>query len=189
MELMNDKNIKHTRIALDLDGLLLQFSKAAYKKLDLEYPTNTILNDNLYELAGDKRKFWSTVKGHEFWASLEKYPWSDDLIQLVDKYAADWIFLTKAAHDPFCYSGKFECVQRYWPKYINRLWIVNGTKARFCRGVNDVLIDDKEQNLREWGAQGGSTFHWREVTDDYNLEEIWVRLKMIEDLISRNHDL
>jgi 5'(3')-deoxyribonucleotidase len=103
----------------------------------------------------------------EFWADLEKFPWSDEIVKLVSQSGKDWRFLTKPMKTPACFHGKAEWMFNHYPRHWDRMHIGGGTKSYACRDLGDLLIDDAEENIFEWENSGGSVFHWKEITDDY----------------------
>lgn len=175
--------MKTYRVMIDLDGVLIDFSSTACKYLNINYESvidkDGFVNGDLENLAGGKGKFWKAIRGYEFWSTLQPYPWANDIIKILNQHAIDWVFLTKTSLDSDSAKGKFETIRKYWPREINRLWLVNGSKARICRGHNDILIDDKWKNINEWKTEGGSTYYWPEVSKNFNVE------KRLEGLIEK----
>lgn len=160
---------------LDLDGVLANFSESACQVCDVPYPSNTIFTDTwLDEQCG--KKLWNLCRGHDFWLNIQPFPWAQELRDLIANHTDQWIFLTKSSFDAGYYSGKWEWMKRHFPKDLARLWIVNGDKSIVCRGPGDLLIDDKSKNCQPWIEAGGEIYHWRELTPDYNREEVLCRL-------------
>lgn len=173
------------RVFLDMDGVVANFTKAACKVLDEPYPADQHLNDYgwLFEKHGDARCY-SKIKGHLLWTSIEKFPWSDDLVHLVDKVSdGNWIFLTKPMIDPWCYSGKAEWIMKNYRSYLKKLTIIGEDKSMFVRNKDDILIDDHPKNIKNWLDAGGSTFHWTEYGAQYNPEEVQKRLYDLEQFL------
>lgn len=178
---------KKVRLFLDLDGTLINFYRPASDLFNVDYPTKSYIQDNLYEVAGGKGKFWKKVYGHSFWSSLNKYSWSDKLVKLANENASDWIFLTKSSMDSGSASGKFATIQKFWPREMQRVWIVTGSKARICRDKYDILVDDKAKNIVEWEKQGGTGFLWGEISDDWHekAEDYLTSLKELVDTLNK----
>lgn len=169
---------------IDSDGVLFNFLKSACKILNIEYPKNYQFNSDtwLYDKCGlSKKQFWQKIKGHDFWSNLSPYPWSKDLINIVNNNSDDWIILSKPSLDSGAYSGKFESFQKNFG-IGNRLWLSARNKEYFA-GLNKILIDDKKENCEKWASFGGFSYHWPEVTDDFDINVINKRLSEIEDLI------
>lgn len=161
---------KVKRIFLDVDGVIANWSKSICENLKVEYPKNQIFPYQrwLAEVI-DVKDIYQYTNTFEFWDKLEKFPWSDGLVNLVDKSGIEWRFLTKPMKAPNCFSGKASWIMKNYPKHWEKLWIATGTKSAICRGEGDLLIDDDvEKNLVEWEERGGISFHWNEMTPDYD---------------------
>jgi 5'(3')-deoxyribonucleotidase len=171
------------RLFLDIDGLIANLIKSTCKRLDIKYPKNQILEYGwiLPRLEESGRnishayKIWSK---EEIWENCELYPWSKKIVSLVYKYDKKFRFLTKPTMSPECYSGKAKWIKKHFGRHLNKLIICNGSKAILCRGLGDLLIDDCPKNIKEWQDAGGSTFYWKEVTDDFDVS---LRLIELED--------
>jgi hypothetical protein len=166
------------RVKLDMDGVITNFTKAACKLMGEPYPSNEQLADYgwLFRKCGDA-KCYSRLKGHLFWTSMEKFPWADELIDIVDTESkGNWIFLTKPMIDPYCYSGKAEWIMKHYRSHLNKLTIIGADKSLLVKNNKDVLIDDHPKNVANWTNAGGSTFQWVEARDDTDPLSIKVRL-------------
>lgn len=171
------------RIFLDLDGVLANFTKAACAQLGEPYPSNYVFEDYswLFDKYGDA-KCYSKLRGHLYWETLELYPWAHELVEIVKESNPDeWMFLTKPMADPFCFSGKYSFVKKHFPKYANKLTIISGRKDSFVRDERDILIDDYTKNINLWEQAGGSTFFWKEISDDFDKTLVDERLKSLKE--------
>lgn len=158
---------------LDLDGVGVNFTQGACKMFNVEYPANTtFFYDWICVKHGISRaKFWSTIVGAEFWENLEPYPWTRDLVDILESSKVQWRFLSKPTYDAGCYAGKYNWVKKHFGKHINKLILINGDKSIVCRGSKSLLIDDKDKNIEQWQAAGGSVFHWEEVSPDVDVAD------------------
>lgn len=166
------------RVALDMDGVIANFTKQACKVLGEPYPADKELADYgwLFAKYGDPTCY-KRIKGHLFWTSIEKFPWSDELIDIVDEETkGNWIFLTKPMIDPYCYSGKAEWLMNNYRRHLNKLCIVGADKSNLVRNPKDVLIDDHPKNIGLWEKAGGSTIFWTEIGSDFDQEKVKERL-------------
>jgi 5'(3')-deoxyribonucleotidase len=170
------------RVKLDMDGVLVNFTKAACKLLGEPYPQDEkTLTDYgwLFRKVGDA-KCYSRLKGHHFWATLEKFPWADELIDIVDTESkGNWIFLTKPMIDAYCYSGKAEWIMKNYRSYLNKLTIIGADKSLLVKDHKDVLIDDHPKNVANWKEAGGSIIHWTELGDEHNPDAVKERLNQV----------
>ncbi len=170
------------RVKLDIDGVLANFTKQACKTMGEPYNATEELSDYgwLFRKFGDAACY-KKLKGHLFWTSIEKYPWADELVRIVDKESkGNWAFLTKPMVDQYCYSGKAEWVMTHYRRHLNRLIILNGDKSLMVKDRKDVLIDDHPKNVARWEAAGGTKIHWVEVGSEYDNSSIQARLESIK---------
>lgn len=167
------------RVNLDMDGVIANFTKQACKVMGEPYPSNTVFKD--YSWVFDKHgkhSCYKRMKGHHFWLEVEPFPWTQKLIDIVDKESdGNWMYLTKPMVDPFCYSGKAEWIMKHRRNTLDKLTIIGSGKHHVARNVFDVLIDDKIGNCEDWTKAGGSAYFWEEISDDYDPEFVQQRLK------------
>ena len=156
-----------TKVALDLDGVLANFTKAACKKCGVLYPVDPKKFEENWLDEKTKDILWKNCRGHDFWAEIEPFPWANEIVKIVNNNCADWRFITKPSFDPGSYSGKFDWVRMNFKDKIRHLWLVNGSKAYACTGPEHLLIDDNKKNCQEWRDAGGTVFEWEEVTPNW----------------------
>lgn len=156
---------------VDLDGVVANFTKAACKVLEIEYPEHcSISYEWLYKEANrPKKEFWKKIRGEEFWTSLEPFPWANEIVNTVEQHCETFRFLSKPTFDPGCYSGKYKWVEKHFPKHIDKLILINGDKGAVCSGKKSFLIDDRVENIYSWEKNNGETFFWPEVGDKWDV--------------------
>ena len=157
------------KIYVDMDNVLVNFHKVTAPVFNLPYPSKTVLG---YEWLLQAAKLTpeevlSVMKSHpRIWEEAEPFPWTADLIQLLDVKTPHWLLLTTATHDPACWSGKVKWVERYLSSAaLNKLVIVGGPKSQLA-GRGDVLVDDAYHNVAAWREAGGAAYHWVEYSED-----------------------
>lgn len=163
-------------IYLDLDGVLINWTKEVCKITKIEYPKNKILE--AYELGKylPQKVIDEIHWSEEFWTALDPFPWTKKIIDLVDITCSEWRFLTRACSSPYSYSGKALWINNYYPQHNKRLIVCRGSKSFACK-PNDILIDDHPKNIKEWNKMGGRGFHWSEMTEDYSYKPQFDNLK------------
>lgn len=155
---------------MDMDGVLANFNKAGAVTFGLEYPKRSRLwHTWLQDQSGVSLDDWFGVMEADptIWDRIEPFPWTPHLVQMLDVCTPGWKILSSATHDPNCWSSKARWVMRQlFPiTSLHRLILVGGRKFELAtRG--DVLIDDCQENLQGWEANGGVCFRWVEFTDD-----------------------
>ena len=180
--------MRYELIAIDLDGVLANFTKAAAEVHNIELPSGILDYGFLYSKFESKGDFWKKCHSHDFWASIPKYPWSDELVSIIAKSGNPFIFLTQAPMGTGAWSGKAAWIQKHFGKYQNRLWIVREDKKMhtgksLVAGPNRLLIDDKDKNIMDWFERGGQGFQWCEMTEDC-LDKAEAYLGKIKELVS-----
>lgn len=147
-------------IYLDMDGVLCDLVTPVMKlhgRDDLlrrgawpkgEYSMEKLLNITTPEL-------WAPViaQGAAFWSDLDPYPWAYTLYSYAIGCCPDVAVLTKPTECPFSHSGKFAWIRRMSkPEPLS--YVLTPEKWR-CAGPGCLLIDDCEENIREWRNKGG----------------------------------
>lgn len=170
-------------VKLDLDGVLVNMSLAIATSVNKVLDSTIITDDNKFGIT--RNDFDSVIKNvdYKWWENLEKYKWSDALINLVHTQTkGNWCFLTKSSKSPQCFYGKALWIEKHYPMFSDRLIVTRPDKSKSCTGKNDLLIDDYELNIERWNKVGIS-YKWVEVTNDCPSEEIKRRFIEISNLI------
>lgn len=147
------------RIFLDLDGVLADWTSSAIRACGREpdevyatWPTGVY---ELPEALGiSANAMWRAVhaRGEAFWASLEPFPWADDLWALCNRFAPTTI-LTSPSDAPCSHSGKAIWLRRHFgPKF--RRYLIGSPKDQ-CASPGAVLIDDRPIGCDAFEAAGG----------------------------------
>lgn len=143
-----------------MDGVLINFVKGAsviFKTTEAElysrWPEGVW--DMGEALGMTNNKFYRTIEKHgeEFWLTLEKYPWADELFDYCDKIAPAYI-LTTPTFDADCLSGKIKWMQK-WKGRNFRRYILAAHKEVTARW-DRLLIDDRDENCLKFRENGGS---------------------------------
>lgn len=103
----------------------------------------------------DEDQFWEPINavGREFWATLPKLPWADDLIAMVEEIDPDFHICTKPSLRPDCMAGKLDWLQRQFGTRFRR-YIFAPNKTPLA-APGRILIDDSDDNNRSWLLAGG----------------------------------
>lgn len=155
-------------IYLDIDGVLANWTKSMCLGLGYPYPKNTEFETSYWLRDHFSRKQIDDVADSvEFWQNIELYPWADEIVEIVDKCSDKWFFLTKPMPFSSCWHGKALWIMKHFPKHLDKLIIITGSKSKCCQGGDTILIDDCKKNIFEWEKSLGSSFYWKEITSDY----------------------
>jgi hypothetical protein len=135
------ENSKYT-IYCDLDGVLVDFDKG-YKELTGKLPKE----------AGDGPEFWEPIHkaGAAFWIRLKWMSDGKELWNYIEQYKPT--LLSAPSQEESSKIGK-----RVWRKNTLPDTKMILTPARFKQkysGENNILIDDREDNIQQWKDKGG----------------------------------
>jgi len=185
--IMANKEKKNSlRIAIDLDGVVAYWEKAAAETCGVDCEDEKIREKlkngkGMEEFVGGDPKMWGMIdkEGEEWWENIEKLPWADDLINLLKKETKDLFFLSSPSKSPVCYSGKIKWVLKNYPKMDRDLFL--GCKKHMFAHSNTLLIDDTEKKIKEFREYGGHAFKWpcplSLIDGDINIDDTMKELK------------
>jgi hypothetical protein len=173
-------------LLIDLDGVLTNWEKAAAKICGVDYEDQKIRDElkngkRIEDFVGGDKKMWPMIdkKGEDWWADLEKFSWTDNLIKLIKKEDKDFTVLTSPANNPFCASGKIKWMRKHFGEDFKDFLI--GKKKYLCASSNSLLIDDTEKKCKEFKEYGGNTFLWPHplfiIDGDKNIDDVLGDLK------------
>jgi len=119
------------RIAVDIDGVLSYWEKAAAETCGVDYEDEKIREEmkngkRMEEFVGGDSKMWPMIdkEGESWWENMEKTPWADDLVALLKKESKDFFFLSSPSKSPICYSGKIKWILKNYPKLDRNLFLL-----------------------------------------------------------------
>ena len=171
---------------LDMDGVIVDLVTAAMRThgrgdllLPGAWPKGCYTLEDILGISTEE--FWAPIdaQGQAWWQGLEPYPWIDSLLQHARLLARDVVIVTKPHQTAACIAGKLEWVRRWCPGLLKTM-VTCSQKWRLA-GPRRLLIDDCEDNVREWRNAGGVALlfpqPWNTAQGDYStvLNE-WGRL-------------
>lgn len=156
-----------SRVAVDLDGVLADFDAYARTVFDAPMPSG---GGSALMAAR-----WSALaKRPRFYRDLELMPGALDLWEHIRTVAEQVYILTaipRRASLPHAERDKRAWVARHLGEGVEvRIGPYSHDKWRHAR-PGDVLIDDRESNVRDWGRRGGlGIVH---VTNEETVAALW----------------
>jgi len=138
--------VSQYKIFCDMDGVLCDF--------DRRFEQFGGMSPKEYELKYGIKEFWELIDkkiGAQFWS---KMPWMPDGKQLWDyikKYNPS--LLSAPSKDSSSRYGKHLWVNENIPG--TKLILANREKKKNYSGKNQILIDDRPDNINEWKTAGG----------------------------------
>jgi 5'(3')-deoxyribonucleotidase len=150
-------------VFLDLDGVMVDFTRAAFKVLGCEekldnWPPGSYEIEDVAGVSMDA--FWDTLdaQGPEFWATLPKLPWADELLKMVGDWVNDpWnqLFIaTSPSRAPASAMGKVHWMRDYFGLKFRRYML--GSHKYLLAGPGRVLIDDSDAKVKKFVQFGGT---------------------------------
>jgi len=131
------------RVAVDLDGVLVDFDKQLADLLDKPLKRGWDF--------GDDPKVWKKIKdaGEDFWTSMSWMPDGHELWNYIKKLKPT--VLTAPTKEPSSKTGKKLWMKNNLPRVP---YIIDSQKHKHAK-KGYILIDDREKNIRKWEEAGG----------------------------------
>lgn len=164
MKLKELYEVKKSIIYLDLDGVLADFNNSI-KRYTGKYP---------YEMSSDE--MWKKVQEDEhFYRKLEKMPDANRLFSEVSALAKEHGFVVKVltaiprkSTMPNAGFDKIEWVKEHFPGLEVILGPYSRDKWKHAK-FGDILIDDRQSNIKEWKEKGnGIGILYKNTNDTIN---------------------
>ena len=156
-----------------MDGVVADFDEYAARTLGLPPSSGIYPDETWYKLASNQR----------IYRDLIKTPYADELVEYCRNLAKqrDWDlrFLTaipKGNDMPWSFHDKVFWANRYYPDIPVFFGPFSHDKHVHCN-PNDILIDDRLSNIKEWKVAGGIG-----ILHNYNLHETLEQLKNYENI-------
>lgn len=151
---------KIDKIFVDLDDTLVDFVGSAARLLNVGIIDGKVDYKYFWGYLGDKagqRSLWKNINkaGPEWWESLPKLPWADNLWQAACTSCPDVIILTspgKSVGAEIAASGKLRWVFKNYGAHN----IIITPHKHMCSSPGALLIDDWDKFTIPWEERGGT---------------------------------
>lgn len=143
-------------LVLDMDGVLVNFCKAAYAVHGVPHNKHLPTSFDFFKDWGmTAAEFWGPIddKGAEFWANLEKYPWTDTIIEMAKDWPSGFMVATACSLSHHSAAGKVEAIKALFGNNF-RDYALFPRKWHLAQ-PGYVLLDDHEENCEEWEIRKG----------------------------------
>ena len=157
------------KIYFDMDGVLTNFNKGVIDLLHLK-PIN---QSDPFDYKKTNALYAKMRTVDHYYDKLEPIQEAVDLLfELYEKYGDDIQILT-AIPKPHrgiitASEDKINWTKRLISDKIKINICYRAEKANFCTGVDCILIDDYDKNIREWEALGGTGILYTNIKDVKN---------------------
>lgn len=156
-------------IHVDMDGVLCDF-ESQYKRLTGDDWGGCFLERE------DAPAKWARIEAMDhFFADMPWCPGGQKLWIYLNAYHDNVVILSAISRTiPNCREDKYQWCKKNLGISDDRINLVLGkrNKQKFCKGPDDILIDDHAQNRAQWVAAGGIA-PWKNNTLD-TLDEMIV---------------
>lgn len=145
-------------VFIDLDGVLADFVRGSFRLHKRSLPMRSV-RWGFPQQIGFRDEydpaFWNPM-GRDFWANLDVLADGVSLLHAAESMLpANRIgLLTSAAGVDGCLDGKRDWVGRHLPEYLPRFF--TGVTKELFAAPGKILIDDREENVSRFVAEGGS---------------------------------
>lgn len=147
-------------IFLDMDGVICDFVGSAARlhcrqadELVSEWPAGVF--DICHVLGVSATQFWSRVDraGEAFWTYLNDYPWTSQLIELVQGHDEGFVISTSPSRSHHSSAGKVRWLQMKFGMPFRSYML--GEQKHLLAKPGAVLIDDNEASVLKFRDHGG----------------------------------
>jgi 5'(3')-deoxyribonucleotidase len=131
-----------------MDGVLTDFTKAACKVHGYDGYVPTRFNFFKYEWGMSTMDFWHKIdRTPNFWLELEKFPWTDDLLEYLRKNKHEYTICTSPSLSSSAVFQKVEWMRQHISPHFKDFLI--GHQKYLMSNPNHLLIDDYEENCNK----------------------------------------
>ena len=143
-------------IVFDLDGVAVNFCKAAYEIHGKTFTDDVPTKFDFFEDWGmTAAEFWKPIdtEGANFWKRLEKFSWTEGLIAKLTSYPVEFVVATSPSTSATCTAGKVDLIKSLFHSKFRDYCITPRKWYLSCPGR--ILIDDSDENCKKWEERGG----------------------------------
>lgn len=159
------------KLALDLDGILVDFCNGCFEAYDqpkipldewpaVDNPEGLVQTFVQQVLKVDSDDLFTVIDHQGFWANLDWMPDGQEILAYVEKkFGKENILLATSPptwHPKSCPSalaGKFRWIEKHMPDYIDR--VLFGSPKHWLANDRTVLVDDFDFNIKKFEKAGG----------------------------------
>lgn len=159
------KKTSHSkRILLDMDGVLVDFTKGACEIHGRHNYIPSTYDFFKHEWGMSSKEFWSKIDAEpHFWENLDKLPWADDLINYLHKNKYEFTISTAPSLSKYAPSGKVAWLRKHIHKNFYDYQL--GPKKFLMANPNHLLIDDNEKYYNDFIQYGGQAILFPDYTN------------------------
>lgn len=163
--ILSDNKGQDMRIYFDMDGVLAHFDAMRPNDTNLNHPSEELSP----EMRALKTQFWLDIeRDKNFWANIPVMANIEQLLNVAKSYGELFVLSKTPGAKHFnggdVYVAFVADEKRKWIlKHLNKFFdakhtiICKGKKGELIHPTKtDILIDDRQENIDEWNAHGGT---------------------------------
>ena len=157
-------SINEPTVFLDMDGVLVDFFGAFAKLANVEH-WKQMDSERLQDVL---RK----VVGSDFFAQLPKTNACDSIVEMVVEFAGSYCILSSPLRGDIANSTSHK---RVWvmdnlsPQPFKTIIVRDKSQYALLNGVQNILIDDREDNINKWQEAGGCGIKYQANENDLSV--------------------
>jgi 5'(3')-deoxyribonucleotidase len=154
-------------VFIDMDGVLVDFVQGLHEALRVSYDVDKYPYDrNKYDLFPDvinrapgrsMHDLYTACHKSDFWFNLKWDRRANEILNTIERYTKDAYIATYPMQDPQAWVGKLQWIDKHMPDYRGRVLLMTAHK-KLLANEHALLIDDKEDNVDQFIANGGGAF-------------------------------
>lgn len=169
------------KLFVDMDGVLTDFVTAAMRLFGFIYVEEIypIREAEVSRVIGvSDAELWAAIdRDANFWHTLNKFDWADDLIALVEEYDPQFTIASSPGADPASPYGKAFWLRHHYKLTPKRYML--GSQKHLLAAPGRVLIDDSDAKCQAFTDAGGVAIvfpqPWNSAHEETVDRMAWVR--------------
>ena len=157
-------SIKEPTVFLDMDGVLVDFFSAFAKLANVEHWKQM-----------DPQKLQDVLNkivGSDYFAKLPKTNACDSIVEMAIDFAGSYSILSSPLRGDIANSTKHKrawVIDNLSPQPAKTIIIRDKSQYAFLNGVQNILIDDRENNIHKWQEAGGYGIKYQANENDLSV--------------------
>jgi len=157
-------DLNEPTVYLDMDGVLADFFGAFAKLANVEH-WKQMDSQRLHDVLGK-------IVGSDFFAKLPKTNACDSIIEMIIEFAGSYSILSSPLRGDIANSTKHK---RVWimhnlsPQPVKTIIARDKSQYAFLNGIQNILIDDREDNINKWQDAGGYGIKYQANENDLSV--------------------
>jgi len=143
-------NVDEPTIFLDMDGVLVDFFSAFAKLANVEHWKQ--MDPQRLQNVLDK------IVGSDYFSKLPKTSTCDRIVEIVIDFAGAYSILSSPLRGDITNSTKHKrtwVIENLYPQPTTTIIVRDKSQYALLNGVQNILIDDREENIHKWKEAGG----------------------------------